>query len=630
MNLTTQLLLGLLAGGTIYLGLLAGRWPARHPLLRTCLGMLAAGILVYLLIEIASSAAGQAAAAWTAAVNGTATHGRAFGLSVLLVGGFLLGLVGLTLLQQRLTAWLRARAERRAAASGPASAGGQLALTIASGIGLHNLSEGLAIGQSAAAGRTALAAGLVVGFALHNSTEGFGILGPMIADQRRVPWRSLALFGLIGGGPTFLGVLLGGVWTSQAVDVFVLAMAAGALLYVVGQILGSLRKQAAQVAVMASLAAGFAVGWGTEVVATVALAGNSATAATAAAAGSCSTTMTEADGDVMTMPGSCSSTTAAAAGSAEPTITAAQAKTQDATAAALLHEQPLPPTSTDPDGTVHYTLTASAFPWQLYPGRVVTAWGYNGSVPGPLLRWHVGEKVAVTLVNQLPQATSIHWHGLAVPEAADGDPMTSAAVQPGKSATYTFTVTDQMVGTHWYHSHVNDAYQVDAGLHGDLIVDPAPGASDAASNAHADVDALVSLSAFKVAGSEAENAFTIDGKAYPSAPELTVKQGQRVLLRLVNDSAEETHVMHLHGYTWTQVATDGNPTPPGTDSNNVTLGPGETADMLVVADHPGDWMLQCHVMDHTVNPDNPGGDGSASTMADMGGLITYLHVTPAS
>lgn len=620
MGLTTQLLLGLLAGGTIYLGLLLGRWPARHPLLRTCLSTLAAGILVYLLIEITSSASGQAASAWTAAVHGGATHSRAFAYTVLLLGGFLLGLVGLTWLQQRLSGWLKASAGRRAANAG----GGELALTIASGIGLHNLSEGLAIGQSAAAGRTALAAGLVIGFALHNSTEGFGILGPLISDSQRVPWRTLALFGLIGGGPTFVGVLLGGIWTSQAVNIFVLAMAGGALLYVIGQILGGLKKQAAQVAVMVSLAAGFAVGWGTEVVATVALAGTSTTPAAATAA--CTPALTEADGD--TIGGGCTQT-GTAADAVQPALPTGTASTQDAAAAGLLHEQALAPDTTAADGAAHYTLTASEFAWQLYPGRVVTAWGYNNSVPGPLLRWRVGERASVTLVNRLPQPTSLHWHGLAVPEADDGDPMTSPAVQPGASATYTFVVTPQMVGTHWYHSHVNTDYQVDAGLHGDLIVDPAPAATDAASSARPDVDALISLSAFKVAGSEGENAFTINGKAFPAAPQLELRQGQRVLIRLVNDSAEQTHVMHLHGYTWTQVATDGNPTPAGSNSNNVTLGPGETADMLVVADNPGSWMLQCHVLDHQINPGSPGGDGSASSMADMGGLTTYLHVAAA-
>jgi FtsP/CotA-like multicopper oxidase with cupredoxin domain/zinc transporter ZupT len=636
-DLTTQLVLGLVAGSTIFLGLLAGRWPARHPMLRTGLGMLAAGILVYLMVEILSNTAGQVSTSWRDAVGGRASHGRAFGLSVLLVAGFLVGLAGLAWLQQRLTGILtrsaQRRAERRARlaevtgaktddAAGTAVAAGpaeQLALAIASGIGLHNLSEGLAIGQSAATGRTALAAGLVVGFALHNSTEGFGIVGPLVSNEARVPWRKLGFYGLIGGGPTFLGVLLGGVWTNQAIDVFVLAVAGGALLYVVGQLLAGARRQTAQVAAMAFLAAGFAIGWGTEVTAAVAINGGT----NGSAAAGCAGATTEADGDVVS-GGACAP---AAAKTPQPALAVADAKRQQQTAADLLHETGLQPTI-DADGTRHYTLTASQFSWQLYPGRVVTAWGYNGSVPGPLLRFTVGDKVAVTLVNHLPQPTTVHWHGLAVPQAADGDPMTAPSVAPGASATYRFTVTDQMVGTHWYHSHVNTDFQVDAGLHGPLIVDPAPGTPAASAIPAVDVDALVTLSAFKIGGSETENAFTINGKAHPLAPTITVRQGQRLRIRLVNDSAEDSHVMHLHGYTWTQIARDGNPVPAPTDSNNINLGPGETADMLVIADQPGQWMLQCHILDHQINPGGPGGDGDATHMAEMGGLTTTLTVTP--
>ncbi|MEV5747131.1 multicopper oxidase domain-containing protein [Actinoallomurus sp. NPDC052308] len=631
MNLTTQLALGLAAGGTIFLGLLAGRWPVRNATLRTGLGMLAAGILVYLMVEIVGNTAGQVSTSWRDAVGGHASHGRAFGLTVLLVVGFLIGLAGLAWLQQRLGRLLTRNAQRRVerrarlaeageaptdttATTAAATPGEQLALAIASGIGLHNLSEGLAIGQSAATGRTALAAGLVIGFALHNSTEGFGIVGPLVTDDTRVPWRKLGFYGLLGGGPTFLGVLLGGVWTSQAVDVFVLAVAGGALLYVIGQLLGGLRRQAAQVAAMTFLAAGFAIGWGTEVTATVALNGGSTTAA------ACSGGTTEADGDVI--GGTCASASAKAP---QPALAAADAKRQQQTAADLLHETALRPTI-EADGTRHYTLTASQFPWQLYPGRVVNAWGYNGSVPGPLLRFTVGDKVAITLVNHLPQPTTVHWHGLAVPQAADGDPMTAPSVAPGGTATYRFTVTDQMVGTHWYHSHVNTDFQVDAGLHGALIVDPAPHSPAAAATPATGVDALVTLSAFKIAGSETENAFTIDGKAHPLAPTLTVRQGQRLRLRLINDSAEQSHVMHLHGYTWTQIARDGNPVTGQANSNNINLGPGETADMLVVANNPGTWMLQCHILDHQINP-GPNGDGDATHMADMGGLTTFLTVT---
>lgn len=629
MDLTTQLVLGLIAGGTIFIGLLAGRRPVRNPTLRAGLGMLATGILVYLMIEIVGDTAGQVSTSWRDAAGGHASHGRAFGLTVLLVGGFLIGLVGLVWLQQRLGDLLTRRAQRHAErrvrsaeTAGTPAAGAnpaeKLALAIASGIGLHNLSEGLAIGQSAASGRTALATGLVIGFALHNSTEGFGIVGPLVADETRVPWRKLGLYGLLGGGPTFVGVLLGGVWTNQAVDVFVLAVAGGALLYVIGQLLGGLRRQAAQVAVMTFLAAGFAIGWGTEVTATVALNGGNGTGAATAA---CTGGTTEADGDVV--GGACAP---AAAKAPQPALAASAAERQRQNAAGLLHETALRPTI-EPDGTRHYTLTASRFPWQLYPGRVVTAWGYNGSVPGPLLRFTVGDKVAVTVVNHLPQPTTVHWHGMAVPQAADGDPMTAPSVAPGATATYHFTVTPQMIGTHWYHSHVNTDFQVDAGLHGPVIVDPAPHSAAATAAPAADVDALLTMSAFKVAGSELENAFTIDGKAYPLAPALTVRQGQRLRVRLINDSAEDSHVMHLHGYTWRQIARDGNPVAGPSDSNNIDLGPGETADMLVIADNPGTWMLQCHILDHQINP-GPGGDGDATHMAAMGGLTTFLTVTP--
>lgn len=631
--MTTQLVLGLVAGGTIVFGLLAGRWPVRNATLRTGLGMLATGILVYLMVEITSDAAGQVATSWRDAVGGRTSHGSAFGLSVLLLLGFLVGLVGLAWSQQRLGGLLTRTAQRRAdrrsrSAKGadvpvapaaevvPASPAEQLALAIASGIGLHNLSEGLVIGQSAASGHTALAVGLVVGFALHNSTEGFGIVGPLVGDNARVPWRKLGVYGLLGGGPTFLGVLLGGVWTNRAIEVLSLAVAGGALLYVIGQLLGGVRRQVAQVAAMVFLAAGFAVGWGTEVVAAVALGGDATNGAAA-----CTGAITEADGDVV--GGTC---VPAAAKTRQPVLAAGDAKRQQQTAADLLREQALLPT-VEADGTRDYTLTASPFAWQLYPGRVVTAWGYNGSVPGPLLRLTVGDRVAITLVNRLPQPTTLHWHGLAVPQTADGDPMVSPSVAPGATTTYRFTVTDQMIGTHWYHAHVNTDFQVDKGLHGPLVVDPAPGSAAAAATPATDVDTLLTLSAFKLDGSETENAFAIDGKAYPIAPALTVRQGQRVRIRLVNDSAEDSHVMHLHGYTWTQIARDGNPVTEPADSNNITLGPGETADMLVVATNPGQWMLQCHILDHQINP-GPSGDGDAAHLADMGGLTTFLTVTP--
>jgi zinc transporter ZupT len=247
---STELLLGLLAGGTIYIGLLAGRFPARRPVLRTGLSMFAAGILLFLMVEISGNAAEQTASAWRSDSPPVAAW-----LTVLLVGGFALGLVGLVVVTKRMLSRARQVSPQ------------QMSLAIATGIGLHNLSEGLAIGASAAVGRIGLAVGLVAGFAAHNATEGFGILGPAAREGQRVPWSRLGLLGLIGGGPTFVGVLLGGVWTSQSVSVLVLSIAAGALLYVVYELLSAVRKQGRRALLAGFLIVGVAAGWGTEVAA---------------------------------------------------------------------------------------------------------------------------------------------------------------------------------------------------------------------------------------------------------------------------------------------------------------------------------------------------------------------------
>lgn len=581
MSFGTELVLGLVAGGTIYFGLLAGRFPAQRPVLRAALSMFAAGILAYLLIEIFGDAAGRTAVAWhggSAAVAGW--------LTVLLIGGFAVGLVGLVAVTGRMIG-----AARQAGAQ-------QMSLAIATGIGLHNLSEGLAIGASAATGQIGLAIGLMIGFAAHNATEGFGILGPTAREGERVSWRRLGLLGLIGGGPTFVGVLVGSAWTSPALSIFVLAMAAGALLFVLRELLAGARGQTAQVVLASVLVLGLAVGWGTELLTT--------SPSTASAAPG---TITEADGDVIAAPPP-----------GQPTdLPAGEQRREAAVASDELHEKPLAP-SIDAQGVAHYTLTASAFDWQPYPGRIVHVWGYNHQVPGPLLRWRVGEQVMMTVHNQLSQLTTVHWHGLAVPNAMDGAPDTQQPIPPGGRFTYAFTVTPQMLGTHFYHSHINDDFQVNAGLRGPLIVDPATGPVPDNS-----VDALYQIGSFKIGGSETENAFTLDGRSYPDSPQLDVQRGQRVLLRLINSSAEEFHTMHLHGYTFTVAARDGNPEPQPEQLNTITLGPGETADIAFTADNPGTWMFHCHVLDHTINP-GPDGDGSATRMASMGGLMTFVHV----
>ena len=139
-----------------------------------------------------------------------------------------------------------------------------LALLIATGIGLHNFSEGLAIGQSAAQDQVTLALVLIIGFGLHNATEGFGIVAPMSGDETRPSWKFLALLGLIGGGPTFVGTLLGQTWVNETVSVAFLALAAGSILYVVIQLMNVNQKLGHKTLVAWMLLAGLFLGFATD------------------------------------------------------------------------------------------------------------------------------------------------------------------------------------------------------------------------------------------------------------------------------------------------------------------------------------------------------------------------------
>lgn len=587
--LISLLFLGFVAGATIFTGLLAGRLKFFSPAGRSALSMFAAGILAFLLVEIMGEATGQTAVALRGGASAVPIAG--LWLSLLLAVGFWLGFVGLVGIEQRLIR------------GAPQTRPNQLSFMIAIGIGLHNLSEGLAIGQAWLQGMSGLTMSLIVGFALHNATEGFGIVGPAVRRGEVISWGNIFTLGLIGGGPTFVGTLIGSLWTSPFLSVAVLAMAGGALLYVLKELFASVRSEAKQAIIMTALVVGFMIGWSTEIAAE-----SSLSSASGGAAGQ----MVEADGDVIAVPQT----------GLGPHLSAAELARQNQVSNALLHETALEP-SVLPDGTRRFTLTASVFPWQIYPGVTIQAWGYNHQAPGPLLRFYVGEKVEIEVRNSLPQPTTVHWHGLAVPNGMDGVPgVSQPPIPPGGAFTYRFTVTQQMIGTHHYHTHVNDDFQMDQGLNGPLIVDPAPLASAAS-----ETDLLYVIGSFKVGGSEEENAFVLNGKAYPEAPAVSVPLGARVRIRLINASAEQTHVMHLHGYTFQIAALDGNQLVNPNATNTVTLGPSQTADIVFTAANPGRWMLHCHIMDHTINP-GPNGDGSATHMADMGGLMSFIDVRP--
>ena len=264
------LLLGLIAGLTIFIGLPMGRVHDVGQSFKAFLSATATGILLFLFWDVLSEAIGPVEEALTAR-----DWGQFSGYAALAFGGFAVGLLSLVYYDS----WMKAR--RRKAFLGPGAASATelershfvgltparwLALFIATGIGLHNFSEGLAIGQAAALNELSLAYVLVIGFGLHNATEGFGIVAPMSGDAVKPTWRFLLLLGLIGGGPTFVGTLIGQTWTSEALSITFLALAAGSILYVVMQLINVNARLASKTLIAWFVLFGLFLGFATEFV----------------------------------------------------------------------------------------------------------------------------------------------------------------------------------------------------------------------------------------------------------------------------------------------------------------------------------------------------------------------------
>jgi zinc transporter, ZIP family len=244
--------LGAIAGFTIFLGLPIARARRLSPQAIALLNALAIGILLYLVVEIAQNAIAPISRGMTAWHAGAA----AFPLAQVLVfvAGLLIGLVGLGSAATHFTRQAAAHAENPVV----------LAALIAIGIGAHNFGEGLAIGASAASGATAVALALIVGFGLHNATEGFGVAAPLVG--RVVPtWAQIGLAGLIAGGPTFAGTILGYTFYSPTLSVFFLAIAIGALVFVIGELWSVLRRTGLTASVTATMCAGFLIALATEI-----------------------------------------------------------------------------------------------------------------------------------------------------------------------------------------------------------------------------------------------------------------------------------------------------------------------------------------------------------------------------
>lgn len=292
--------------------------------------------------------------------------------------------------------------------------------------------------------------------------------------------------------------------------------------------------------------------------------------------------------------------------SADASMTAEQMRDADAAVTASFPaetkgkgNQVLDPTIL-PNGTKQWELTASVIQWETEPGKVQTAYAYNGTVPGPQLHAQVGDKVRIILHNKLPDPTTIHFHGLIVPNDMDGVPVISQpAVMPGESFTYAFTLRNG--GSNMYHSHFMAETQVPMGLLGAFIVtDPA------VSEPKVDIDYPMILN-------DGPLGFTLNGKGFPATEPIVAHLGQRIRIRYMNEGLQ-IHPMHLHGMRQLVVAKDGYALPDPHYEDTVLVAPGERVDVIVEATELGTWAFHCHILTHAEGPNG------------MFGMVTALVV----
>ena len=280
------------------------------------------------------------------------------------------------------------------------------------------------------------------------------------------------------------------------------------------------------------------------------------------------------------------------------------------------------------DGTKVFDLTVSVIDWNILTGQRVQAYAFNQQVPGPRIRVTEGDRVRINVKNDLPEATSVHWHGMILPNEMDGPAdVTQAPIEPGEAFAYEFIAERQ--GTYFYHSHKEPDRQQALGMYGALIVDPKDPWVDESDDY--DLEYTIQLQewlekegytypAMLMEGAM-PNFFTINGKAYPETETIDMKVGEKVRLRFVGSNNNFVHPMHVHGGPFEIVQTDGNPVPEGAriEKDTVNVGPGERYDVIWEAREPGKWLVHCHIPHHTTN-DNVEEEGG-------GGLTMVINVT---
>lgn len=258
------------------------------------------------------------------------------------------------------------------------------------------------------------------------------------------------------------------------------------------------------------------------------------------------------------------------------------------------------------DGVKVFHLVAEPIVHELAQGLTVRCWGYNGRTPGPTIEAVVGDRVRIYVTNRLPAPTSVHWHGMILPCGMDGvSALTQPAIQPGETCVYEFVLPT--AGTLMYHPHFDGMTEEGLGMTGMFVIHPR-----ASRQPPPDRDFCIMLHEWMVETGTSRpdpnemvdfNLLTMNGRAFPDTHPLVAGLGHRVRIRLGNLSQMSHHPIHLHGYAFEVVATDGGEIPPAArwPETTVLVPVGSTRDVELVADNPGDWLMHCHMTHHTMN-----------------------------
>jgi FtsP/CotA-like multicopper oxidase with cupredoxin domain len=253
------------------------------------------------------------------------------------------------------------------------------------------------------------------------------------------------------------------------------------------------------------------------------------------------------------------------------------------------------------DGYKVFNITASIIKWEVEPGKIVEGWAYNGQIPGPILRANLGDKVRIILKNELTESTSLHLHGVRVPNAMDGvDPYTQKPIAPGETFTYEFTALEPAVGM--YHSHHNAQVQVPNGLAGALLIgDWKDLAMKTAGTRLSDTDGKVDQEVVMVLNDSGTIGLSLNGKSFPATSPYTMKVGETMLVHYYNEGSM-THPMHLHQPSGLVVAHDGVPLEYPFWADTLNVAPGERWTVAYTAKDSGVWAWHCHILTHAETP----------------------------